>query len=415
MRTGKLPDNAVNTTNAPGRYADGGGLYLVVTRHGTKSWAFRYMLHSQAHELGLGSVQTFSLREARERARKIRQQLADGVDPLAAKQAARLAAIRSKTFAEVAELFVVSREPGWKGKGAGHSAQAWRSSFRDHVFPHIGEMGIGDVRLADVMRVLQPIWHTQTETADRVRGRIEGVLDFAKASGWRSGDNPAKWKGHLDKLLPKPSDVSPPEPYVAMHYREVPGFVAALKAREGIAAKALRLLILTAARSGEVRNATWDEFRFEQGVWRIPPDHHKLGKRTGKPKIIPLSRDAIEVLREVGEAKAGDVVFSAMGGKPISDVAMSKMLPHECECHDPHGWGKPTVHGFRTSFRTWAQDETSYPREMVEMALGHLVGNDVEQRYARGDMVKRRAALMEAWADWCLRRETEGKVVAFPA
>ena len=401
-QVGKLAPNAASKITKPGRYADGGGLYLVVSRSEAKSWGFRYMRGGKAHELGLGPTHAFSLAEARERARKLRQQLADGADPLAAKREARREAAPKMTFAAVAELYIKAHEAGWRSPV---HAKQWRNSLRDHVLPLLGEMAVDAIAIGDVMRVLeppppaQPFWRAMPETASRARQRIEAILDYAKARGWRDGDNPARWKGHLDNLLPKPSAVRKVEHHAAMRWQDVPGFVAGLAGRDGIAARALRFVILTGARSGEVRGARWSEIDLHNGVWTVPGTRMKGAKE----HRVPLSDAALEMLHLVPRGEGDALVFpGAAKGKPLSDVALAKLVPSGA-----------TVHGFRSSFRTWGGETTNYAREVIEMALAHRIGDAVEQAYSRGDLFQRRTRLMADWANYCSGKEAE-RGVAVP-
>jgi len=397
-QVGRLAPNAAGKITKPGRYADGGGLYLVISRSGAKSWGFRYMRGGNAHELGLGPTHAFSLAEARERARKLRQQLADGIDPLAAKREARREAAPKMTFGQVADLYITAHEAGWRSPV---HAKQWRQSLRDHVLPMLGEIAVDAITTGGVLRVLEPIWRVKPETASRARQRIEAILDYAKARGWRDGDNPARWKGHLEKLLPKPSAVRKVEHHAAMRWQDVPGFMAGLAGRDGIAAKALAFLISTAGRSGEVRGARWVEIDLGDGVWTVPGARMKGAKE----HRVPLSDAALAILRSVPRGEGAALVFPGTAkGKPISDVALSKLLP-----------GGATVHGMRSAFRTWAGESTHHAREVVEMALAHKLGDAVEQAYARGDLFRRRARLMADWASFCEGKAVAGEVVPLRA
>ena len=400
MRTvGKLAPNAVNKIAKPGRYGDGAGLYLVVSRSGTKAWGFRYMLRGRPHELGLGSSNTFTLAEARERARNLRQQLADGVDPLASRAAAKREAAPKKTFREVAALYVEAYRPSWRN--AAHATQ-WDQSLRDYILPVLGEMAVDAVGTGDVMNVLQPIWHEKPETASRVRQRIETILNYATTSEWRQGDNPARWRGHLENKLPKPTDIKARlheqkgsgGHHAAMDWREVPCFVAKLRDREGIAARALRFLILTAGSSGAVRRAEWNEI--QDGVWTLPA---APGRKVKKPHSVPLSDAALTALPQ----RSTGLIFPGQDGrKPVTDAALNKLLP-----------SNSTLHGFRAAFKTWCS-EMGHPDDLSEAALPHTQGK-LHDAYQRGPMLERRRKLMQAWADYCVGGVPAGNVIPIRA
>lgn len=387
------------------RHADGGNLYLQVTGPGSGSWLFRYAERGSSangakprtHWLGLGPVHSIGLAAAREKARELRQQLLEGTDPAARRQAAKGAAPSGMTFAEAAELYIGAHEAAWRSPV---HARQWRNSLRDHVLPLLGSVPVAAVGTAEVMQVLDPIWRVKAETASRCRQRIEAILDYAAAREWRTGENPARWRGHLAKLLPEKETVAPVQHHPAMDWQDVPAFMASLATRQGNAARALRFLILTATRSAEARGTTWDEIDFSGGVWTIPAERMK-GAREHR---IPLTGAALAILGGVRPSDADPVglVFpGAADGKPLSDVALAKLLPPVVTCH-----------GFRSTFRTWAGETTDYPREVVEMALAHRIGDAVEQAYARGDLFQRRRRLMEHWSGFCGRvPEAVGNVV----
>ncbi len=289
------------------------------------------------------------------------------------------------TFGAIAELYIAAHAPGWKGETY---AREWRHSLRDYVLPTIGQLPVMSVDTGAVMQCLEPVWHAKPATASRVRQRIESILDYATARGWRGGDNPARWRGHLANLLPAKSRVAPVQHHAAMPWGDVPEFIAALSARPGPAAKALGFLILTATRSGEARGAVRREFNLQRGVWTIPAARMK----TGREHRIPLSAAAIRIVQEQlsHDGAPDELVFpGASPAKPLSDVALAKLMPRGA-----------TVHGFRSSFRDWAAERTSFQRETIEMALAHRVGDAVEQAYARGDMFVKRRALMDTWATY---------------
>lgn len=383
---GKLTAREVAKATKPGVYGDGGGLALRVGRSGTKAWVFRYQKANRAHELGLGSVQLVSLAEARAKAIQQRRLILDGIDPAQRrKAAAQRAAV--PTFQKVAEAYIEAHAPGWRN--AKHSAQ-WTSTLATYVHPAFGTKSVADVALDDVLAVLKPIWTTKPETASRVRGRMEVVLNYATAQGWRAGPNPARWKGHLDNLLPAKTKVRRVVHHPAVPWREIAGVMAGLAPRGGMAALCLRFLILVVARSGEARGARWSEVDMLQKVWTVPGARMKAAR----DHRVPLSDAALAVLAEVEPLRRGadDLVFPGQSaGRPLSDAALSKLMPPST-----------TVHGCRSSFRDWAS-ETGQRRELAETALAHVVKDETEAAYARSDLLEPRRALMEAWARHCTK------------
>jgi integrase len=387
----KLTSLEISRKSRPGRYGDGGGLYLVVTRSGTRSWAFRYERSGKAHEMGLGSAETIGLAEARRRATRCRQHLLDGIDPLVQRRAAQgTVAVSGLTFAAVAGLYITAHAPAWRS--AVHAGQ-WRSTLRQYVLPVIGEVPVAAIDTGMVMRILEPLWPVKTETASRLRGRIEAVLDYASARGWRAGENPARWRGHLANLLPARGKLAPVEHHPAMAWGDVPGFMQTLAARSGAAACALRFIVLTAARSGEARGALWREINPVERTWTIPASRTKAAKEHRVSLAAPALALLEDVSREAEQVAPDGLVFPGQAAhRPVSDVALAKLLP-----------AGVTVHGFRAAFRTWAAETTGHPREVIEMALAHRVGDAVEQAYARGDLFDKRRRLMEDWAAFCIR------------
>jgi len=387
----KLTDLACRRAG-PGYLSDGGGLYLQTTAAGAKSWVFRFQLNKRPREMGLGSFSTFSLAEARERARKQRQLLADGVDPIEARKAGRAAAqleqAQALTFDACAEQYIEAHRAGWRNEKHGDQ---WTSTLKAYASPVFGSLPVQAVDTTLVMRALGDVWRTKTETASRVRGRIESVLDWATVRGYRKGDNPARWRGHLDKLLPKRSKVAKVEHHPALPYAELPEFVKALRAQAGTAARALEFLILTAARSGEVIGARWEEFDLDQATWVVPGARMKAAR----PHEVPLPPRAVAILRAQEATRLGDFVFPGMRPKaPLSNMAMLAVLKRM-------GRGDLTAHGFRSTFRDWAAEQTNYPGEVAEMALAHVVGNKVEAAYRRGTMKEKRRQLLADWARYC--------------
>jgi integrase len=390
-----------------GFHCDGGGLYLQVTERKdgkgvNRSWVFRYRRAGKLRDMGLGPFPTVGLSDARERARQARLQLLDGVDPLQAKQEAKIAtavaAAKAKTFMEVAADYIEANKPGWKN--AKHASQ-WESTLRTYVYPTIGSLPVAAVTDVHVMDILRPIWTSKTETASRVRGRIEKVLDRAKVLKLRTGENPARWVGHLDQLLPKKSQVAPVENHPAMAYAELPAFMERLRARNSISARALEFTIMTAARTNDTIGARWSEADMQEKTWTVPAGRLK-GKRGARRRdhTVPLSDRALDILKEMrtGSTQASDFIFPGdNAGEGLSNMAMLELL------RGMVGEGL-TVHGLRSSFKDWCSEQTAYPNEMSEMALAHTVSDKVEAAYRRGDMRDRRRRMMEDWAQHCGRR-----------
>lgn len=339
-------------------------------------------LRQKRVEMGLGGYPDLTLGKARETARLCREAVADGRDPLAEKRKEA-----EPTFAECADQFLNSMEKAWRNEK--HRAQ-WRMTLGPAYCASLQSKRVSTIGTDDVLKVLTPVWHDKPETASRLRGRIERVLEYAKAKGWRSGDNPALWRGHLRGVLPARNPETKKH-HAAMDYRQLPAFMESLKAREAMAARALELLILTAARSGEVFGAKWDEFDLENGVWTVPASRMKA-KRTHR---VPLSKSALDLLNPLHENRISEFVFPGQAkGKPLSNMAMEMQMRRMKLDH-------LTVHGFRSSFRDWVSEETHFPREIAESALAHVIGDETERAYRRGDALEKRRALMEAWAGFC--------------
>lgn len=393
----KLTTDFVKTAERPGMYPDGLGLYLQVSKWGTKSWLFRYTRHYKLRSLGLGPAHTITLLEARKRARQARQQLLDGIDPIDAKHAhrehAKLERARVMTFRQAAEAYIEDNKAGWKN--AKHGEQ-WKSTLERYAYPTIGDLPVAAVDTGLVTKILRPIWATKTETASRLRGRIENVLSWATVQHYRTGDNPARWVGHLDKLLPKRSEVQKVEHHPALPYTAIGEFMVELRKQKNMAATALEFTILTAARTGEVIAARWDEIDLAEKLWTIPAARMKAKKE----HRVPLSPRAVAILKELQKA-GGDFVFAGL--KPdthLSNMAMLNLLKRM-----EHG--DLTVHGFRSTFRDWAAETTNYPHEVAEMALAHTVSDETERAYRRGDLFKKRIGIMRDWAAHCGTVNTE--------
>lgn len=391
----------VKKLTEPGYYADGAGLYLQVAKGGSKSWLFKFKLAGKAREMGLGSVNTFSLSEARERAREQRQRLADGIDPIAAKRETtlqrRMADASIITFDKAAARYIEDNAPGWRND---KHRQQWENTLATYASPIIGDLPVSRVDTAQVLRVLQPIWTAKAETASRLRGRIESVLDWAKVQDYREGENPARWKGHLDMTLPARAKVQKVEHHAALPWRDLGAFVAALQAMPGIGALAVEFIILTACRTSEAINAQWSEFDLSAKVWTIPAERMKAGKE----HAIPLSDAALAILSELREQGEGEFVFPGAKGGPLSNMAGLQLLKRMDRAD-------LTVHGFRSTFRDWAGESTAHPREVIEHALAHQLKDRAEAAYQRGSLFEKRRVLMADWAVYCNTVQTPADVV----
>ena len=381
-------------TAGPGRHGDGRGLFLYVKASGARSWVLRYQVMGKRHDLGLGPYPEVSLAMARDRALQARRMIQEGEDPIAKKRQAQ-----PKTFKDAAIELIESKRPGWRN--AKHAAQ-WTSTLEAYVFPDLGRMQVARIQTADVIGVLKPIWTAKPETANRVRQRIEAVLDYASALGIRTGDNPARWRGHLDNLLPKPKKVRAVKHHPALPHAQIADFMSDLAQREGIAARALAFTILTAARSGETRGMTWGELDRDAKVWTIPASRMKAAKE----HRVPLTDATLSLLGQRNEGAPDDaLVFGseAKPGKPISDMSMTAVL-RRMERDDI------TVHGFRSTFRDWAGEITSFSREVIEAALAHGIKDKAEAAYARSDLFDKRRKLMDAWARKAIPTHSESVV-----
>jgi integrase len=395
----RLSPLRVQKLKRPGLHADGGSLYLRITDSGTKNWVFRFGDGGKLRDMGLGPLHTISLPRARELARECRELRLQGIDPIAHRRAS-LAARRAfdakaMTFRQCAEAYIASHEAGWRN--AQHRQQ-WPSTLAQYAYPIFGALPVAAIDTGLVMKVLEPIWSTKTVTASRLRGRIESVLDWAKARGYREGENPARWRGHIDHLLPAKAKVRQTRHLAALPYTELAGFMAELRQERSMGALALEFAILTAARAGEVLRCTWQEIDLDAKTWTIPASRMKGGRE----HRVSLSDAAMAVLNRM--PRAGHYVFSGTRGhlthKPLQAV-LRKLRP-----------GGYVPHGFRSTFRDWAAERTNFAREVCEMALAHTVGSEVERAYQRSDMLEKRRKLMEAWAQYCSKPAAGGKVVA---
>ena len=383
----KLSALKVSRLSEPGVYGDGAGLWLRVTENGSKHWIFRFMLNKQAHWMGLGPYPDVSLEEAREQALEARKKKRAGINPIDD----RKETIRSRatlTFQQCADEYIASHRNGWKNLK--HINQ-WTNTLSTYCNSVIGHLPVNEINVALIMQILEPIWITKAETASRLRGRIEAIIDWATAKGHRQGDNPARWKGHLSNLLPRSSRVKRITHHAALPYTEIGAFMADLSNQHGIGARALEFVILTAARSGEVRGATWDEINMGQKLWVIPG----IRMKAGREHRVPLSGSAISILLKMEKQRQGNLVFPGrFDRKLLSDMSLTSVL-RRMNRNDI------TCHGFRSTFRDWVSETTAYPREAAEMALAHTIGDKVEAAYRRGDLFIRRSKMMEEWAKFC--------------
>ena len=406
----RLTAKAVEQKRKPGAYADGGGLYLQVGPEGTKAWIFRYMREGRARKMGLGPLGTVTLAEAREAARDARKLLLQKIDPIdarAADEAAkRVIERKAKTFRECAEAYIDAHKDSWTNKK--HAAQ-WGATLKAYCYPDPparpvwNDLPISAIDTGMVLEVISPLWKTKTETASRLRGRIESILDWATIRGYREGLNPARWKGHLDKTLPKRSKVQKVRHQRALAFDAVPGFLAVLREQDALAARLLEFITLTAVRTSEAIGATWEEVDFDAKVWTIPAERMKA-KREHK---VPLSAAALSLLRALHRNSTSAYVFPSPMRKaaPLSNMACLQLLERMGKR------GDTTVHGMRSSFRDWAAERTSFTREVAEMALAHVIENKVEAAYRRGDLFDKRRKMMDAWAAFCAQPATTGTVV----
>jgi integrase len=388
----RLTARIVEQAKEPGHYGDGGGLVLRIADRGSKVWLFRYKSNGKVREMGLGPVWDVTLQEAREAAREARRLRRAGVDPIDAKRerkaAARLDAARTVTFFQCAAAYIENHRAAWSNPK--HAAQ-WEATLRTYAYPVFGILPVAAVDTGLVVKVLDPIWNTKPETASRLRGRIEAVLDFATVRGHRQGENPARWKGHLKEALPATRKVRKVRHHAALPYDGIGVFMADLRQRGGGAAAALEFLILTAARTGEVIGARWSEYDMNGGIWTIPAGRMKARAE----HRIPLSKQGLAVLRRMEAQKVNDVVFSGQKpGRALSNMALLMMLRRM-------GRKDLTAHGFRSTFRDWTAERTGVAPEVAEAALAHTVANKVEAAYRRSDLFEKRAALMQEWASFC--------------
>jgi integrase len=388
-----------------GMRCDGGGLWLQTTlakdgKTRNRSWVFRFTLSGRTRHMGLGSCVTVDLKTAREKARQYRQLLLDGIDPLENRdreRSARIAAnVTRMTFEQAALAYISAHRSTWRNQ---EHAQEWPRSLRRYIFPVLGKIDVSQIDTPLIVRSLERVWKERQVTASRLRGRIESILDWSTVSGFRQGDNPARWSGHLEHLLAAPGKRRI-EHYAALPWREIPAFMQRLRDIKGTAARALEFLILCAARGGEVRGAVWlPEIDLSNALWIIPGPRMK----SGREHRVPLSARCVEILREMEAIRADDHVFSGRDGA-LGETAFRFLL-------NKLGRRDITAHGFRSSFRDWCGESTSYPREIAEAALAHVNGDATERAYRRGDALDKRRQLMEAWSRFCASPQVEGKVI----
>ena len=387
-----------------GRHADGGGLHLLVKGSGARSWVYRFMLSGKSRDVGLGTAgpDGISLAHARDARDALRLKVKAGIDPLEERHreavealvAAQAAQVAGITFKAVAETYIGANEASWRND---KHRQQWKNTLATYVYPVIGELPVAEVGTAHVLQILEPIWKTKAETARRVRGRMETILDAAKARGYREGENPARWRGHIAQILPPRSRLTRGH-HTAMPYEAVPAFMGKLREREAMAALALEFVILTATRTSEVLGATWAEVDLDKAIWTVPATRMKAGRE----HRIPLSPRAVEILEAVKPLGKASLFPAEKGGK-LSTMAMSMLLRRmKLDC---------TVHGFRSGFRDWAAECTGYAHEVCEMALAHVIGNKSEAAYRRGDLFDKRRRLMDDWSAYCASKETAGSKV----
>lgn len=406
--TKELSALEVGRLNKAGYHHVGGvsGLVLQVSKTGTKSWLMRVAVGGKRREIGLGGYPDVTLSGAREAARVVREKIKSGIDPVAERAAARstlaAAVAGAMTFKIAAEKYIAANEAGWKS--AKHAAQ-WASTLETYAYPTIGNLQVAHIDTQHVVGILEPLWATKTETASRLRGRIESVLDWAKVRGYRKAENPARWKGHLDHILPPRAKVQKVQHHSALDYRSVGAFMPALKSVDGMGARALEFAILTATRSGEVRGANWAEIDEKAGVWIIPAERMKAERE----HRVPLSPAALAMLESVPRMVGTNLIFPSAKNEALSDMTLTAVIRRMDDASTKAGgagWrdntGKViTAHGFRSTFRDWAGETTAYPREVIEHALAHQLKDKAEAAYARGTLFEKRRRLMADWGKHC--------------
>jgi integrase len=386
----------------PGMYADGGGLYLRVAEGGSKQWIFRYVTNGRLRDMGIGPCHTIDLAKAREKAREARELRLDGIDPIEHKRAQRAAAVaanaKAMTFRQCAEEFMKDNSAKWSNPK--HREQ-WETTLASYVYPALGNLPVGSIDTPLVLKVLKPLWERVPETASRVRGRIENVLGWATVHHYRTGDNPARWKGHLEHALPARAEVAKVKHYAALPHAQAGSFMANVRQDSRIGARCLEFIALTVARVGEANVADWSEIDFAERVWAVPAERMKAGKE----HRVPLSKAALAVLEDMRAIRVSDYVFPGKhAGRPVGANTVLRIAK------ETSGFNI-TTHGLRSTFRDWAAERTNFPREVAEMALAHAIPNAVEAAYRRGDLFEKRRRLMDAWGEYCGRPNRAGAVV----
>lgn len=409
VRRLKHPGRGRNATFAVGGVD---GLLLQITPTGARSWILRCQVGGKRRHIGLGGYPDVPLAQARERAREVREMIWQGIDPIEQRKVQRSSLVaaqrRGLMFEDAVDRHLENKLEEFRNEK--HRKQ-WRSSLDRYAMPALGKMLVSDIAVQDVQRALEPIWTTKTETATRLRGRIEAVLAWATVAGHRTGDNPARWKGNLDAILPKPSKVAKVAHHPALQLDDAPQWFVDLQGRKGTATRALEFMALTAARSGEVRGAVWSEINLEARLWIIPSDRMKAGAE----HRVPLTDQAISLLKSLPRLEGSDFVFPAARGGMLSDMSLSATMRRINEAREggylDRQSSRPAVpHGLRSTFRDWAAERTAYPRDMAEIALAHTVGSEVERAYRRSDMIEKRRGMMDAWGRF-LRGEAGGNVI----
>ena len=397
----RLTPLTVKKQKTPGLHPDGDGLYLKVTATGGKTWLVRFKINKRPREMGLGAYPAISLKDARSEAQDARKLLHEGIDPIEHRRALRAAQERSAipTFQELAQSYISDHSGGWRN--AKHHQQ-WTNTLKTYAFPVIGKLPVDEIQLNHILEILKPIWSTKTETATRVRQRIENILDAALVMGHRTEANPARWKGNLQHLMSAPEKTTAVEHHPALPYRELPALMHKLENNQGLSALALRFTILTAARTTEVLHARWDEFDLEGGLWIVPGNRMKAGKE----HRVPLSQLALDILQPLYDCREGDNAYVFPGAKPRKPLSGMSMLMTLKRIQSGF-----TVHGFRSTFRDWCAEETTYHPDLAEAALAHVIGNRTRAAYERGDKLERRRELMKSWALYCVKPQSSDNVV----
>lgn len=396
MAIHKLTPRKVATAG-PGKYEDGGGLRLVVSATGAKKWVLRFTIDGKRREMGLGSFPDVGLAEARDKATEHRKLAKDGVDPIEARQTEPE---KTPSFATCAARYIRAHRRGWKN--AKHARQ-WVSTLKTYARPEIGKKKVDAITTENILAILSPIWTTKTETAKRVQGRIENILDYAAAHKYRDPLNPARWRGHLDKLLPRPTRVKKVTHHPAMPHTEVPVFIAELSGNGSVSALALRFLILTATRTSEVLQAQWQEIDLEDAVWTVPAERMKARRE----HRVPLTDATLSILEALPRIEGNPYLFpGARHGRPLSNMALLQLM--RGMGYGVNGSrGDYVPHGFRSSFRDWSGEVSSFPRDVAEMALAHAIENKVEAAYRRGDLFAKRRKMMQEWADYVNKQQAD--------